>query len=141
MNRPGWLRKIAQEEGTAVFQVTFKDHSVPPELVTPASATYSLLSTSGYPIIYREAISPLASVVYVVISGDNMRILDDEKDDSTAVRIFLLEYTYNSDVGSGLPAKKAARFEIENLKLIGQPLEIDIAEMVFTSDDHTVSIS
>lgn len=101
----------AQEKSTLVVTVAFTDENG--DAVTPTAATWTLTDGQGAVINSRSAvaISSLSTSVTIVLSGDDLAISDPDVLD----RVLLVEATYNSSAGSGLPAKKEYSFNVNNL--------------------------
>lgn len=103
-----------REKATGVFKISFFDELG--QAVVPLSATWSLGNIDGTIINSRTAvvITPLASVVYIVISGlDTALIVGDAGE-----RRLLVEWVYNSTAGNNLPGKEEVKFFVENLILV-----------------------
>ncbi|MGD8567367.1 MAG: hypothetical protein PVJ39_04745 [Gammaproteobacteria bacterium] len=98
------------EEGTYVIGFSITDENG--DATVPTALTWTLMGRDESIINDRdrEAISPLVASGSVVLSGDDLSITNGE-----TVRYFLLEGAYDSTLGSDLPIKEAATFEIENL--------------------------
>lgn len=101
----------ATEQSTYVVDIEFRDEDG--ELVTPTAATWTLTDPAGNVINQRDGveISPLQSQVTIVLSGDDLALEGYQ----ALARHFLVEATYNSTLGSDLPLKAVAIFEIEAL--------------------------
>ena len=102
------------EEGTAVVTIAFKDEDG--SAVTPSAATWTLTDGDGTVINSRNqvAIGSLAASVNVVLKGDDLSLAAG----SGTTRKFLVEYTYTSNLGSGLPGKAQLIFSIEDLAAV-----------------------
>jgi hypothetical protein len=96
------------DQGLLVISLGFSDHDS--EAVTPTAAIWSLTDEHGNVINERldVAISPLAAAVDIALSGDDLKYSDGAK------RIFTLEWTYVSDLGT-LSDRDQCEFAIENL--------------------------
>ena len=130
MVRTELIFKSVPEEGTAIFKLTFKDEDG--VLTTPISLYWDLTALDGSVIAYNQAISSLASTIYFVVSGTNLRILYGE--DSYGERLITFRGTYNSTRGSNLPLHKQVKFRVQNLKLIAYPLSVTVTDAIFTDD-------
>lgn len=105
------LTTRAKENSTYVITVTFTDEDG--DAVVPTSITWSLTDKSGNVINDREdvAVAVPASSVDVVLSGADLAV-----GTATAVqRYFLVEATYNSDLGTGLPLNDECIFLLDGL--------------------------
>lgn len=102
----------AIEGSTYAITVTFRDDEG--ALVVPSSATWTLSDPCGDVINARDgiAIGSLASSVTVVLSGNDLDLVDD---DDTGERIFTVEAVYSSDLGNDLPMKSEVTFTITAL--------------------------
>ena len=105
------LAVSAVEQSTYVVKIDFLDEDG--VAVTPTAATWTLTDPAGNVVNSRTAvsISSPASTVNVVLSGLDLAL----EGYSTSTRHFLVEATYNSTLGNGLPLKAEATFEIEDL--------------------------
>ena len=130
MVRTEQILKVVPEEGTAIFRLVCKDEDG--VLAIPITMYWDLTALDGKVIAYNQAISSLASTIYLPISGTNLRILEGE--DSYGERLITFRGTYNSTRGSNLPLHKQIKFRVQNLKLIGYPLSVDVTDAVFTDD-------
>ena len=130
MARTEEIVKTVPEEGTAIFRVVCTDEYK--ALVTPATMAWDLTALDGTVIAYNQVIAPLNSTMYVPVFGSNLRILEGE--DSFGERLITFRGTYNSTNGIGLPLNKQIKFKVQNLKLIGYPLNIAAIDVVFTDD-------
>lgn len=96
------------EESSAGFEVSFLDESG--AAITPAAVSWTLTDRAGTVINSRSAVSVTpASVVTIVLSGDDLALNRDP------VRLLLVEATYNSSLGAGLPFREDIRFQISPL--------------------------
>ena len=125
------IRKIIPEEGTAVFRCTCLDESG--NASVPTAMHWDLTALDGTVIAYNQEVADLAAVMYITVYGTNLRMLEGEE--SFGERLITFRGTYNSTYGNNLPIHKQVKFRVQNLKLIGYPLSVDVQEMVFTSDE------
>lgn len=104
------LLTCAPEQGT--FPVTFSFLDEAGDALTPDSLTWSLYDTDGNVINSRsgEVIAADTSVT-IVLTGDDLAITAGV----TRLRRLTLEGTFTSDLGSGIPLKAEAEFEIGDL--------------------------
>lgn len=102
---------VAREKGSAEVTITFRDTNS--NLITPNTATWSLFDSRGLVVNSRSqvAISGLASSKTILLSGLDLAITSE----SGGERVFVVEYTYNSTLGTNIPDKDYARFSIENV--------------------------
>lgn len=138
MPRPEILETIAEEQGTYVLDLAFKDEDDLP--VIPTSINWTLTTLSGEVVNSRSEIdvSPPASEVNVVLSGDDLQLLVHK--DSYSWRLFTVKALYNSDLAPGLPINKAVRFKVRNLRLVAQVLEISVSEGIIATESVGVSL-
>jgi hypothetical protein len=96
------------DQGLLVVSLGFSDHNS--AATTPATAAWSLTDEHGNVINERldVAISPLAAAVDIPLQGDDLKYSDGAK------RVFTVEYTYTSDLGT-LTDRGQCEFAIENL--------------------------
>jgi len=113
---PVLLETHAKEKGTYGIVATFKDDAG--NAVAPDTATWTLTDEDGTVINSREdvEISSPESSETVVLSGDDLQIQSKESGD--VVRVFTIEATYTSSLGSGLPLNGSCRFVIDNLAAV-----------------------
>jgi len=112
---PEYLTDKAIEKSTFAITAAFTDSAG--NAVVPNSLTWSLADRDGTIINSREdeAIATPAASVTVVLSGDDLELDDPDN----PVRVFLIQGDYDDPVlGSGLPIKEEAIFEISNLTII-----------------------
>ena len=97
------------EESTAKVTVTFTDEDG--ASTTPTAVTWALTDAAGNVINSREdvAVTPAASVSFL-LTGDDLAI-----GSNGTQRVLLIEATYNSTLGSGVPLKSQATFRIQDL--------------------------
>jgi hypothetical protein len=101
----------AIEEGTYVITARFTDENGAAEI--PTAITWSLLDLDGNVINSRNkvVIAAPATTVTVVLSGNDLSLTASDSRD----RRFLVEATYTSTLGAGLPLKKEYNFSIDGL--------------------------
>ena len=114
------IRKKANERSTYVINMTFTDEEG--ESAVPTAIKWTLCNADSTPINDREQVEILvpASEVDVVLSGDDLQILEAEEDSETVDRYFVVESVYNSTLGTGLPLNEVAKFELTNFLYIGE---------------------
>lgn len=138
MPRPDRLTHIAEEQSTYIIKCIFEDENG--DAAPLVTMNWDLTSVGGTVINGRldvQVVTPV-SPVYVVLSGDDLQILDGEE--SFGERIFTVRASYNSSLGGGLPLNKFVRFKVRNLRLIGYPLGVNVYDPVFAWDDREVAI-
>lgn len=109
------------EKGTRGIVVSFFDEDDNP--VTPNSGTikWSLIKKPVHgetPVVVNDrenVVVTSASSVTIVLSGDDLQILPEEKNQELAERVLCIEWEYNSTLGNNLPEKAQYEFKIENL--------------------------
>ena len=108
---------IANEESTYGIPFTFTDDTA--AAVVPLTAQWTLLKKVGsnpaVETIIRGpvAITPPSSTYIIVLTADDLALVIGEGHPKT--RYVLVEYTYSSSLGVGLPAKDTISFSIANL--------------------------
>lgn len=130
MVRTDEILKVLPEEGTGTFKCRFLDEDG--QAVAPASLFWDLTALDGSVIAYNQEVTSLASTTYVTLYGAHLRILAGE--DSYGERLITFRGTYNSTYGSGLPIHKQIKFRVQNLKLIAYPIDVSVADVIFTDD-------
>ena len=115
-----FLTDFAPEGGTFAIEVSFYDEE--PKLVTPKSANWTLTDLLGNVINnkQRESISPLASTVTLTLEGDDLAILDTDARRQVngcvvVPRMLLVEYVYDSDLGTDRTGRQQQGFYIKDL--------------------------
>ena len=107
----------ANEKGTAIVTCAFTDEDS--NTVVPSSITWTLVDKNQNIINSREQVSTSpASSIEIVLSGDDLKITERERNYGSADRYIVIEAVYDSGAGSNLPLKEQSYFEIENLKYI-----------------------
>lgn len=101
----------ADEEGTYVITGSYFDENG--DAVTPSSASWSLTDLQGTVINSRSdvAIASLATTFTIVLSGNDLLISGSVR---TEKRRVVIEYVYDSSLGSGLVGRGEAQFTIDN---------------------------
>lgn len=101
----------AREESTYAITVAYTDENG--DAVTPTAVTWTLMDGAGTVINGRSAVSiatPSTSNT-IVLKGDDLAVSDAGQ----LERVLLIEATYDSSLGSGLPLKKEYRFHVDDL--------------------------
>ncbi len=101
----------AVEDGTYVITARFTDENS--AAVVPSAITWTLLGLDGNVINSRTkvAVAVPATTISVVLSGNDLALTASDSGD----RRLLVEATYTSSLGTGLPLKKEYNFSIDNL--------------------------
>lgn len=102
------------EKSSVLITAAFTDETG--ASAAPNSILWTLTDKTGTAIINgreRVSVTP-AAVVKVLLKGDDLAI-EAPKD---TIRLFTLEYTYDSSNGSDIPAKEEVSFTVKNLKYI-----------------------
>jgi hypothetical protein len=102
----------AYEESTYVVTATFTNEAG--TSVVPTSVKWSLLNTDGTIKNGRSQVSvaTIATSVNIVLKATDLTVITGDTGD----RILLVEATYTSSYGTGLPLKKEYPFNITRLK-------------------------
>lgn len=135
MPRIEHLDTIAQEEGTYPVKFSFKDKLR--QLIEIASVTavnWWLSDLTGTILNARSnvSVSELTNPLYIVLSGDDLQILD--KLNGYEERIVTLKGLYNSDHGNALPFTYAVGFTLLNNLIVSSHLFVEVADVIFTGD-------
>jgi hypothetical protein len=109
---PSTLTINAIEKSTFVINVAFTDEDS--SAVTPTAATWTLTDCDGSIINSREdvTIASLDTNVDVVLSANDLAL---QSGSDNGKRVFLVEGTYDSTLGAGLPFKDQAEFFVADL--------------------------
>lgn len=105
----------AIEQSTFVITCSFTDEDG--DAVAPDTLSWSLTDEDGTIINSREDVavtSPSASED-IVLSGDDLALVSGHEEDE---RYLVLEGTYTSDAGTGLPIRDQVKFYVSNLKKV-----------------------
>jgi hypothetical protein len=108
-----YLDDHAKERSTFAIPISFTDETG--AAVTPNEATWTLTDVDGFIVDDRvdETITPAESVD-IVLSGDDLALPANK----TNERVVLVEWTFDSDLGTNLPAKQEVHFYIDGLTAI-----------------------
>ena len=83
--------------------------------IAPATFTWSLTDQDDAVVNSRTDVSvTVATAIDIVLSGNDLALPNEAK----PWRYVTLEYTYNSDAGTGLPGKQLVSFEIMPLAVV-----------------------
>lgn len=109
--------KLAREKSTFVISCTFTDED--DNSVTPDSFAWSLVDSSGNAVngLTDQSETP-AATINIVLDDDDLQILSAEQSLDRVKRSVVIEATYTSSNGSGLPLNEEIVFVIENLQKI-----------------------
>jgi hypothetical protein len=105
----------AQEKSMVGIPCTFLDETESPMI--PKTIRWTLTDKNGTVINDRENIlfpSP-ASEIKIVLTNDDLKILDHEQRFKDVVRKLLVSATYDSEFGLDLPLNDELTFYLENL--------------------------
>lgn len=110
--------KVAIEKSTYIITVSFFDEAEAAEDVK--TMKWTLTDKVGTVINDREdvVVSDPGSVETIVLSGDDLAILEDEPEATKGKRLFTVEATYDSTLGSDLPLNGEATFTVVDLTAI-----------------------
>lgn len=106
------------EQSTGAFDCVFTDENG--DSVTPDSVKWTITDSSGNVINEREQVvvaSPEATTT-ITIYGDDLKILESEAGNAYVARFIVVEGTYTSKLGAGLPTTEEAYFTVKNLRYI-----------------------
>ena len=107
------LSRQAAENGTYIIDCAFADEDG--TAVVPTSIVWSLMDLSGNVINNRQNVSVVPeSSITIVLTGDDLEI-NESIEAGLGRRMVLVEWVYDSTLGSGLPGKDAAFFEVVDL--------------------------
>ena len=115
---PTILSVKAIEESIFVITAAFTNEEG--DAVAPTAATWTLSDKQGTIINSREdvVISSPTATEDIVLSGDDLAFQAGER--KTAERVLTVEWTYNSDLGTGLPGKDKCEFKVTDLVVVTQ---------------------
>lgn len=111
---PTKLTTVAKEEGTYAVTIAFTDEDG--ASMVPNTIEWTLTDTHGTVINNRagEVVATPAASVTIVLSGDDLQVLDGETG-SKVGRYLTVSGDYTSSLGAGLPFVDSCYFQIENL--------------------------
>lgn len=101
--------RIINERSTAVFTIEYLDEEL--QVISPDTSYWQLMKQDGTIMNGRTFANNSFTGTTVVLSGDDLA-LDATKD---IVRIFAIEGTYTSTLGTDLPFTEEIEFNIRNL--------------------------
>ena len=101
--------RIVNEESTATATIEYTDST--DTVIVPDTSFWQLMKRDGTIVNNRSFANGSFAGTTVVMTGDDLA-LDDAKD---IVRIFALQGTYTSNLGSGLAFTEEIEFNIRNL--------------------------
>lgn len=113
---PVTLTTHAVEESTYVITVAFTDEDG--STVVPNAITWTLTDPIGNVINNLEdiSISPPDSSVTITLKGDDLSLAVGEV--GLGQRVLTIEATYDSSLGSNLPLKDTAHFNVLDIKTV-----------------------
>ena len=89
--------------------------------VIPTSIKWTLTTTNGATIINEReqvaVVTPAASIE-ILLSGDDLALLDAEVSDRTVARKLTVEAVYDSDLGDDLPLNVEKSISVRNLAYV-----------------------
>ena len=110
---------VFDERSTGVMVCDFTDESKGEAI--PSSIKWTLTTADGQTIINNkervEVATPAASTE-ILLSGDDLQILESEAGEKYAVRKLTVEAEYFSDMGNNLPLNGEKTFKVKNLAYI-----------------------
>ena len=120
------LTEVAREGGTYPVTVALTDENG--DTVTPISMIWSLTDENGVIINSLDeidfevnngagAVGVLSASMIIVLNGDSIAISSDLIGIKVS-RYLLVEGTFTSDLGIGLPFRDTVKFDVENLPKI-----------------------
>jgi len=111
---PVKLATHADEEGTFHAVCTFADEDG--KSCVPITLVWTLSDLDGNVINGRSAVAVAvpATANTITMKGTDLTIVSGQANE----RLFLIEWTYNSTYGAGLPGKEQATFIIDDLKKV-----------------------
>jgi len=101
--------KVINENGVALMTLTFQDTSG--TIFVPVTSYWQLMKPNGAIVNNRTFDLNSFSGTTVVLSGNDLK-MDDTGD---VKRIFAVQGTFNSSIGSGLPFTAEFAFNVRNL--------------------------
>jgi hypothetical protein len=112
---PATLSTKAVEQSTYIVTASFTDEDG--GVVVPDSLQWSLVDEFGDAVNGRKDVSVTSpqSSEDIVLSGDDL-VIDAGRDEQT--RWLVIEGTYTSTAGSGLPIKDQVEFIVTNLRKV-----------------------
>jgi len=108
------LTSKAVEESSYIVAIgAFYDDAA--AAITPATFTWSMTDQDDKAVNARTDVSvTVATAIDIVLSGNDLALPNQSK----PWRYVTLEYTYDSDAGTGLPGKQLVAFEIVPLAVV-----------------------
>jgi hypothetical protein len=105
------LTTKANEESTFGIEISFTDEAG--AALTPSSITWTLTDRAGTVVNGREGVvATPAATITIVLSGADLALGTAYEG---ATRALLIEWVYDSDLGTDLPGKEQIKFQIANL--------------------------
>ena len=105
------------EKSSGSIIIRFRDRDDQP--VIPNLAAWTLSDENGNAINDREDVSigSPATQVEILLKGDDLA-LSSNFSGISEMRVFLVEGTYDSDLGSDIPLKEQCFFYVDNLNAV-----------------------
>ena len=138
MPRPDILEKIAEEEGSYFIKFNFRDENE--DAVVPTSIKWTLTTNDGEVVNSRSSVdvtSPTAEW-WLALSGEDLQLLEQKA--SYSWRIVTIKALYDSTHGDDMPLNKAVRFKVRNLRMVAEPLDVEVEDLLLVSEAVTVEI-
>lgn len=105
---PVRLTEHANDRSTFVVEAAFADETDAP--VTPSAATWTLLNRQRQVVNERDAIPVTPAQSITIVLGP-----DDLDHDDGELRYLVLDWLYDSDLGSGLAGREQVTFRIDDI--------------------------
>ena len=136
MPRPKILEEIAEEEGSYFIKFNFLDQLK--AAVVPTSIKWTLTTNDGEVINGRSSVNVAVPTAewWLALKGEDLQLLEHKS--SYSWRIVTVKALYDSSHGDDFPINEAVRFKVRNLRMVAQPLNPEVIEMIFTNDVVTV---
>jgi hypothetical protein len=105
----------ANQGGSVGMKITIVDENG--DALIPTAATWTLTDLEGNVINSRTdvAISPLASEMTVLMSGDDLQIADETNE--YEIQLFSFEGTYDPGDASAVPITESGEFPVYNMEV------------------------
>lgn len=105
------ITALPAEEGHIAFDCQFYDETG--ETVTPDTVQWTLTDTNGRVITTQTGITP-ATTITILITGEQLALPDP----LLIKRHCLVEWTFTSTLGAGIPDKNQIEFNIQELTAV-----------------------
>ena len=127
------------EQSNAPFKIVFRESTG--QVATPLTLKWDLTALDGTVIAVNQSATVLGATSYIILSEAQTRILQGEV--AAGERLLTIHATYTHSTGATLTIRKQIKFSIQDLKLVGYPLDIFTIDQIFTDDyprDIVVSV-